>query len=970
MAKLFQRKDAKVEKLIKTFRDSFGSKIVVYDAEGNVVSDSISLGAAGLKESGAFECRSSLTVGSFIERMAERGLIVKVFTTDDVEVIPGVTLETSGKITGCTPEQMEKYNAYSRNKAAEPAAEQPAAQLEVVAQPTTEAQGPVNLPALLDIAAFVFFFKYKVGGKDAQLRVDIVDDDLAVSNRGYEDESPVQITDDGFFIPEENRPAVPFSNPAINDCVDYDECGILLAKHFIKDNDGEVLMTIGFLDEDDLTLKETFSTEIKLTKGLNFALTDDTPCPGTLILHNNNGGNIEEYSFYEIEKLEDLKAIKDLLDDNEDPYDYLSENDIDYFQCRNYAMIWDEGSYAWVLKKRQEEDEIEISEHRLFKYGPWPLFRGLRRPKALLIRVNEASCSGYYFKVPEDFRIENCHFFDFSDLRKEFDFDWLGDGITALSQFKYNGRTFYEDDCFDNDFSQKGWALFVYNPGRRKFQLEAGVSNTHASFPKPYFHDELDYTQIFGDPEKEIHESQYSENTELKSFEVPDGFTKICDNAFRGCSNLASVTIPSSVTEIGRWAFIDCSALKSMVIPEGVSLIAAAAFGNCEALKSIVIPNSVIDIDENAFRGCSALESVVIPDGITIIKDSTFRDCSALKSVVIPDSVTEIEQYAFRGCSALECIILPKKLTFIGQGAFYGCSALKSMEIPESVTRIGDYAFNGCSELKSAVIPNRNTKIGSCVFSGCQFDYCVGTTILNVSSVNAGKYTFPQGITIIGESALSNNTNIESVVIPDGVTEIEKSAFEDCTALKSVEISNSVTKIGRSAFRGCAALESVVIPDSVTEIGDCIFSGCTALKSVVISKNIATISEDAFNGCAALQSVVIPNSVKVIDDSAFNECTALQSVVIPDSVTEINRCAFNLCQALKSIVLPNSVTEIGRYAFSECSALQSVTLPDSVTSIGRGIFDDSPEIKEIIIPAGTKAKFVELGLDENLLVEK
>lgn len=126
MAKLFQRKDAKVEKLLKAFRDSFGSKIVVYDASGNEVSDAISLGDAGLKESGAFECRSSLTVGKFIERMAERGLIVKVFTTDDVEVIPGVTLETSGKITGCTPKQMEKYIAYSRNKGAEPAAEKPA----------------------------------------------------------------------------------------------------------------------------------------------------------------------------------------------------------------------------------------------------------------------------------------------------------------------------------------------------------------------------------------------------------------------------------------------------------------------------------------------------------------------------------------------------------------------------------------------------------------------------------------------------------------------------------------------------------------------------------------------------------------------------------------------------------------------------------------------------------------------------
>lgn len=33
-------------------------------------------------------------------------------------------------------------------------------------------------------------------------------------------------------------------------------------------------------------------------------------------------------------------------------------------------------------------------------------------------------------------------------------------------------------------------------------------------------------------------------------------------------------------------------------------------------------------------------------------------------------------------------------------------------------------------------------------------------------------------------------------------------------------------------------------------------------------------------------------------------------------------------------------------------------------------FKDCPALKEFIIPAGSKAKFVELGIDENLLVEK
>ncbi|MBR2988474.1 MAG: leucine-rich repeat protein [Clostridia bacterium] len=43
--------------------------------------------------------------------------------------------------------------------------------------------------------------------------------------------------------------------------------------------------------------------------------------------------------------------------------------------------------------------------------------------------------------------------------------------------------------------------------------------------------------------------------------------TKINSYAFRGCSNLTSVTIPSSVTSIGSSAFYNCSRLESIVLP-------------------------------------------------------------------------------------------------------------------------------------------------------------------------------------------------------------------------------------------------------------------------------------------------------------------------------------------------------------------------------------------------------------------
>ena len=46
---------------------------------------------------------------------------------------------------------------------------------------------------------------------------------------------------------------------------------------------------------------------------------------------------------------------------------------------------------------------------------------------------------------------------------------------------------------------------------------------------------------------------------DLLVVEIPGDVIAIDDDAFKGCSSLASVTIPNSVTEIGDWAFHGCS---------------------------------------------------------------------------------------------------------------------------------------------------------------------------------------------------------------------------------------------------------------------------------------------------------------------------------------------------------------------------------------------------------------------------
>ena len=152
---------------------------------------------------------------------------------------------------------------------------------------------------------------------------------------------------------------------------------------------------------------------------------------------------------------------------------------------------------------------------------------------------------------------------------------------------------------------------------------------------------------------------------------IPDEFlgvpiTSIIYWAFRGHSNLISVTIPESITSIGLEAFLGCTSLTSINVASGnpeYSSVGGVLFNADQTVliaypagksdQSYSIPASVTTIELSAFASSDSLTSVTIPDSVTSIGNNAFEDCRSLTGVTIPNSITSIGSNAFSGCNSL-----------------------------------------------------------------------------------------------------------------------------------------------------------------------------------------------------------------------------------------------------------------------------------------------------------------------------
>lgn len=433
-------------------------------------------------------------------------------------------------------------------------------------------------------------------------------------------------------------------------------------------------------------------------------------------------------------------------------------------------------------------------------------------------------------------------------------------------------------------------------------------------------------------------------------YKVPDSVSAILPGAFAG-SGITSITIPDTFTTIPADAFKGCAELTSFTVGKNVTSIGSSAFEGCTSLATLTFETGGVNpliIGERAFYGTTSLTSVVFPDrlrdeeevyevedeygwveevsiGYAAIGDSSFEN-SGLVTISYEKNVDIDTNYdsnmtamigsrAFANCTALETAEFGPLTSggyysenggvVVGEYAFYGCSKLRSVSLipePEDGLRvssgIGSYAFSGCDSLATFTVPARLV-----YFLPYCFAYS-GLTELEIPMYIDKDYPFPMpefSAISIYNNAFEGCSKLVSFVSHAYMgygtgrggydwAAMGQEVFKDCTQLQTV-VFDHVYAILDNAFENCTSLSSVTLSfdqtnvvcyeTDVTLIGDGVFKDCQALTTVTLKGELESIAANAFAGCTKVSKIVLPNTVTAVAGTAFSGWTEAQTIEVP-----------------------------------------------------------------------------------------
>ena len=316
----------------------------------------------------------------------------------------------------------------------------------------------------------------------------------------------------------------------------------------------------------------------------------------------------------------------------------------------------------------------------------------------------------------------------------------------------------------------------------------------------------------------------------VRSVHLPDTATRICYNAFYGCSNLETVT-GNGITQIDSSAF-QISTIENLPFNQ-LTKIGAYAFSGCNNLKNVDLSNA-INIDSNAFENAQGLD-VINGENLQTIGNFAFRN-SDITKVSIPN-LKALNEGAFAGCRLLEEVVA-EAVANVSKAVFKDCISLRIVKLP-SATTFGNEVFSG-SSIKFIDLPQATT-LGKNVFSNCEQLRMVSLPLAET----------------VGVSTFSNCSKLNMVYLPV-LKSVDNNLFSGCEQLKSLWLPQAKT-VSLNAFDGSSieylqfdkveqisnlpnTLLGLILPSTIQRI-----TGTTPTTDFIVYGNDETYAEEYAN---------------------------------------------------------------------------------------------------------------------------
>ena len=417
---------------------------------------------------------------------------------------------------------------------------------------------------------------------------------------------------------------------------------------------------------------------------------------------------------------------------------------------------------------------------------------------------------------------------------------------------------------------------------------------------------------------------------------------------------------------------------------------------SCYKYKSLEIDKNIASIDDFEFLGYE--DSDVTKMGYTNMQTITVSNNNSY-FVVGEDGAlydkSKTTVYLYPAKSTATDIEIPATVTTIKPGAFYGAKNLQKIDFLGTISLINTYAFAQTSSLSSlnfatdtapaTTVSTAFTGVarGGVVFASVETD----AFKIFTSQVGSGwtfdaetygpvkSYISDGTLYVVGKGEYttsssdadwySQSSSIKKIVVKDGITNIGGYSFRYCDNVTEVTLHNN-GYIDYGAFASCKALTRVNIGKGVTAFikeryewkglerilkETCTpFDGCSSL-SVINIEDLASYC--AITGLEYLVHFSYLYGYETAKEKTFMingvKYSPTRELVIPEGVTAIPNGAFRDFTNVTKIKLPSSLETIAYNNFQYHTYLTEISVPSTVSSVGFKAFSECTSLKTVTL---------------------